>query len=55
VLLWRAGLRISEAFALAESDLHVTSIYLQGIDNSEIINTVYARPAPTLPASAGRG
>jgi hypothetical protein len=26
---------------------------LQGIDNNEIINTIYARPAPTLPASAG--
>jgi site-specific recombinase XerD len=33
--------------------LGVTSIYLQGIDNSEIINTVHARPAPVLPASAG--
>jgi hypothetical protein len=34
-------------------DLGVTSIYLQGIDNSEIIETVHARPAQTLPASAG--
>jgi site-specific recombinase XerD len=38
---------------LGHANLGVTSIYLQGIDNSEIINTVFARPAPTLPASAG--
>ena len=38
---------------LGHSNLGITSIYLQGIDNSEIINTVYARPAPMLPASAG--
>jgi site-specific recombinase XerD len=38
---------------LGHANLGVTSIYLQGIDNSEIINTVFARPAPMLPASAG--
>jgi hypothetical protein len=38
---------------LSHTDLGVNSIYLQGIDNSEIIETVHARPAPTLPASAG--
>jgi integrase/recombinase XerD len=38
---------------LGHTNLGVTSIYLQGIDNSEIIKTVHARPAPTLPASAG--
>ncbi|HET9337957.1 MAG TPA: site-specific integrase [Casimicrobiaceae bacterium] len=38
---------------LGHANLGITSIYLQGIDNSEIINTVLARPAPTLPASAG--
>jgi site-specific recombinase XerD len=38
---------------LGHANLGITSIYLQGIDNSEIINTVRARPAPTLPASAG--
>ncbi len=26
---------------------------LEGIDSSEIINTVHHRPAPVLPASAG--
>jgi integrase len=38
---------------LGHANRGITSIYLQGIDNSEIINTVYARPAPMLPASAG--
>src|SRR3712207_95846 len=38
---------------LGHANLGITSIYLQGIDNSEIVNTVFARPAPTLPASAG--
>jgi site-specific recombinase XerD len=38
---------------LGHANLGITSIYLQGIDHSEIINTVLARLAPTLPASAG--
>jgi hypothetical protein len=38
---------------LGHGNLRVTSIYLEGIDNSEVINTVHARPAPVLPASAG--
>jgi len=38
---------------LGHANLGITSIYLQGIDNSEIINTVFARPPPMLPASAG--
>jgi site-specific recombinase XerD len=38
---------------LGHANLGVTSIYLQGIDNGEIIDTVRARPAPMLPASAG--
>jgi len=29
------------------------SVYLQGIDNAEIIDTVHARRAPMIPASAG--
>jgi hypothetical protein len=28
-------------------------MYLQGIDNAEIIATVHARRAPMIPASAG--
>lgn len=38
---------------LGHTNLGITSIYLQGIDSSEIINTVNARPAPMLPASTG--
>ena len=38
---------------LGHADLGITSIYLQGIDNAEIIETVHARRAPMLPASAG--
>jgi site-specific recombinase XerD len=38
---------------LGHANLGITSIYLQGIDSSEIIDTVNRRPAPVLPASAG--
>jgi site-specific recombinase XerD len=38
---------------LGHANLGITSVYLQGIDNAEIICTVYARRPPTLPASAG--
>jgi integrase/recombinase XerD len=38
---------------LGHANLGITSVYLQGIDNSEILQTVGARPAPVLPASAG--
>jgi integrase/recombinase XerD len=37
---------------LGHSNLGITSIYLQGIDNAEIIDTVHARRAPTIPVSA---
>jgi site-specific recombinase XerD len=36
---------------LGHANLGVTSIYLQGIDQSKIIDTVHHRPAPMLPAS----
>ncbi len=35
------------------ANLGITSIYLQGIDSSEIIDTVQSRPAPVISASAG--
>jgi site-specific recombinase XerD len=38
---------------LGHANLGITSIYLQGIDNSEIISTVHGRPSPTIAASAG--
>jgi site-specific recombinase XerD len=34
---------------LGHSNLGITSIYLQGIDNAEIIETVHARRAPMIP------
>jgi integrase len=36
---------------LGHSNLGITSVYLQGIDNAEIIETVHARRAPMLPVS----
>jgi site-specific recombinase XerD len=38
---------------LGHRNLGVTSIYLQGIDPNEIIQTVHARRQPMIPASAG--
>ena len=38
---------------LGHSNLGVTSVYLQGIDNAEIINTVHGRRPPMMPANAG--
>jgi hypothetical protein len=37
---------------LGHSNLGITSIFLQGIDNAQIIDTVHARHAPTIPVSA---
>ncbi len=36
---------------LGHSNLGITSIYLQGIDNAEIIDTVHSRRAPMVPVS----
>ena len=38
---------------LGHGNLGVTSTYLQGIDNAEIINTIHNRRAPMMPATAG--
>jgi hypothetical protein len=40
---------------IGHSNLGITSIYLQGIDNAEIIDTVHARHAPMVPVSASIG
>jgi site-specific recombinase XerD len=37
---------------LGHSNLGITSIYLQGIDNAEIIEKVHARRAPMIPVTA---
>jgi site-specific recombinase XerD len=36
---------------LGHSNLGITSVYLQGIDNAEIIDTIHARRAPMIPVS----
>jgi integrase/recombinase XerD len=49
--LWREG--ISLLFIqrqLGHADLAITSRYLRGIDNSEIIAAVHERSAPMIPA-----
>ncbi len=38
---------------LGHADLGITSVYLQGIDSTEVIAAVRGRPAPTMPAAAG--
>jgi site-specific recombinase XerD len=38
---------------LGHAHLGVTSVYLRGIDGSEIIDTVHARRPPQIPATAG--
>ncbi len=38
---------------LGHAHLGVTSVYMRGIDTSEIIDTVHARRPPVIPASAG--
>jgi integrase len=39
---------------LGHSNLGITSVYLQGIDNAEIIETVHARRAPMVPVTTSR-
>jgi len=38
---------------IQHTNLGITSVYLQGIDSSEIISTVHGRPSPTISATAG--
>jgi site-specific recombinase XerD len=38
---------------LGHVDLGITSVYLRGIDNSEIVDTVHSRRPPTISASVG--
>jgi hypothetical protein len=37
---------------LGHTNFGVTSVYLQGIDTSEIVQTVRARRGPVIPAAA---
>ncbi|MEA2147671.1 MAG: integrase/recombinase XerD [Solirubrobacteraceae bacterium] len=38
---------------LGHADLAITSVYLRGIDNTEIVHAVHERPAPMIPATNG--
>jgi len=38
---------------IQHANLGITSVYLQGIDSSEIISTVHGRPSPTISATVG--
>jgi len=38
---------------LGHANLAITSVYLRGIDNTEIVHAVHERPAPTIPAHNG--
>jgi hypothetical protein len=38
---------------IQHADLGVTSVYLRGIDNTEIVHAVHERPAPMIPAANG--
>ena len=38
---------------LGHAHLGITSVYLQGIDTAEIIDTVHRRAAPVIPAASG--
>jgi integrase/recombinase XerD len=40
---------------LLHADLGITSAYLRGIDNTEIIQALHERPVPMIPASAQLG
>lgn len=38
---------------LGEGALGITSTYLRGIDNTEIIHATHERPTPMIPATSG--
>jgi len=38
---------------LGHANLGITSVYLQGIDSAEIIDTVHGRPSPMISATPG--
>ena len=45
--------RVGGVLLALVTNLGITSVYLQGIDGSEIIRTVHGRQSPTISASAG--
>ena len=55
--LWRCHARecrcSSSGDSSATQTLRFTSVYLRGIDNTEIVHAVHERPAPMIPATHG--
>jgi hypothetical protein len=45
--------RCSLSSANGHANLSITSVYLRGIDNTEIIHAIHRRPAPVIPANNG--
>ena len=40
--------------AIGHANLAITSVYLRGIDNTEIVHAVHERPAPMIPGNGLR-
>jgi site-specific recombinase XerD len=49
----REGVPLRHQRQLGHADLAITSVYLRGIDNTEIVHAVHERPAPMIPATHG--
>jgi MFS family permease len=47
------GAAQKKTYALGHANLGITTVYLQGIDSSEVISAVHGRPSPTISATAG--
>jgi hypothetical protein len=47
--------RITSASKLGHTNLGMISVYLQGIDSGEVIDTVHARRAPIFPSARHSG
>ena len=53
---WTSRARVCRAAIhphIQHADLAITSVYLRGIDNTEIVHAVHERPAPMIPATHG--
>ena len=47
---WDVG---APAFGSGTIGMSTQSVYLRGIDNTEIVHAVHERPAPMIPATHG--
>lgn len=44
---------VAELLKLGHADLGITTAYLRGIDDAEIVHTIHERPARMVPATPG--